>query len=593
MGKNLRTEVIAEIANTHQGDPDYAYKLAKICQQKGADAIKFQIYFAEELLSKKHPRFQHFKNQSFAKSIWKDLIKSLKNSGTHIYADIFGLEAFNLAKNCDLDGIKIHSSDLNNYEIFDNINNNKKKYFLSAGGSTIREIHSSIKILNKKNIKPILMHGFQAYPTSLQDNNLNRILFFKDIFTNRCQFGFQDHTYGGSKMAFLVPHLAKSLGVQYIEKHVILERTKNRVDYYSSLQPNEFGKFVELIKSKKKPIVNKRLKAKILGENDFDFSKAEKNYRNKFKKIWFSKNFIPKNSIIKKSDLTMKRSQNTFINSVDPKDFLNKITLKNIKSNTAINKSFVKNNVIALIVARSASKRLKDKAFKKICGLMTIEHLILRVKRAKKINKIILCTTKNKEDKVFKNIAKKHKIDIFFGDNLDVLKRMNGALKKVKCDLALRITGDDILIDPTLLDKNIQFHLENNLEYSNNKKLPSGMEVEIFNKDLLFNIEKISVDTKNTEYLTFYVEDNIQQIQHATLDTGKDYRNIRMTLDNENDFQIIKIFLQLMKKKKKLFSYGLNEVVKFYKQNVFLFKKNTLNKVKGVNVNTSFNWKKL
>ena len=113
---------------------------------------------------------------------------------------------------------------------------------------------------------------------------------------------------------------------------------------------------------------------------------------------------------------------------------------------------------------------------------------------------------------------------------------MNGAIKKTKCDLALRITGDDILIDPYSLDKNIQFHLENNLEYSNNKKLPSGMEVEIFNKDLLLNIEKISVDTKNTEYLTFYVEDNIQQIQHATLNTGKDYRNIRMTLDNEKRF---------------------------------------------------------
>ena len=135
---------------------------------------------------------------------------------------------------------------------------------------------------------------------------------------------------------------------------------------------------------------------------------------------------------------------------------------------------------------------------------MTIEHLILRVKKAKKINKIILCTTKNKEDKVFKNIAKKHKIDFYFGDNRDVLKRMNGAIKKTKCDLALRITGDDILIDPYSLDKNI-VHLENNLEYSNNKKLPSGMEVEIFNKDLLL-YEKISVDTKNTEYLTFYVE---------------------------------------------------------------------------------------
>ena len=66
-----------------------------------------------------------------------------------------------------------------------------------------------------------------------------------------------------------------------------------------------------------------------------------------------------------------------------------------------------------------------------------------------------------------------------------------------------------------------------------------------------------------------------------------------MTLDNEKDFQIIKIFLQLMKKKNKLFSYDLNEVVNFYKRNIFLFKKNILNKVKGVKVNTSFNWKKL
>ena len=98
----------------------------------------------------------------------------------------------------------------------------------------------------------------------------------------------------------------------------------------------------------------------------------------------------------------MKRSQNTFINSVDPKDFLNKITLKNIKSNTTINKSFVKNNVIALIVVRSASKRLKDKAFKKICGLMTIEHLILELKRQKKLIKLFSALQKTKKIKFLK-----------------------------------------------------------------------------------------------------------------------------------------------------------------------------------------------
>ena len=61
----------------------------------------------------------------------------------------------------------------------------------------------------------------------------------------------------------------------------------------------------------------------------------------------------------------------------------------------------------------------------------------------------------------------------------------------------------------------------------------------------------------------------------------------------KKDFQIIKDFFTINEKEKKLFSYGLNEVVNFYRRNIFLFKKNTLNKVKGVNVNTSFNWKKL
>lgn len=593
MGKNLRTEVIAEIANTHQGDPNYAYKLAKECQQSGADAVKFQIYFAEELLSKKHPKFQHFKKQSFKKSTWKDLFNSLRKSGTYIYADIFGFEALDLAKKCNLDGFKIHSSDLNNFEILDHINDKSKKYFLSAGGSTIKEIHSSIKILNNKDIKPVLMHGFQAYPTKIQDNNLKRILFFKNIFSNSCNIGFQDHTYGGSKMAFLIPQIAKNLGARYIEKHVILKRLRSRVDYYSSLQPDEFKKFVEIIKSRKKLIIDKKLKTKILGEKNFNFSEAEINYRNKFKKIWFTKNFIPKNSIVKKKDLTMKRSQENFINSVDPRNFLKKKTLKNIGKYFPINRYALQNKVLALIVVRSDSKRLPGKAFKKICDLMTIEHLILRVKRAKKINKIILCTSNKKEDKVFKKIAKKHKIGVFFGNNLDVLKRMNGAIMKENCDLALRITGDDILIDPYYLDKNVEFHLKNNLEYSNNKRLPSGMEVEIFNKELLFDIERLSVDTKNTEYLTFYVENNIQQIHNATLNSIKNYRNIRMTLDNENDFQIIKKFLELMEKKKKLFSYNLNEVIKFYNKNKFLFKKNELNKIKGFNINTSFNWKKL
>lgn len=597
MEKNLDNssgiEIIAEVANTHQGDPNYAYQLASKCLSSGANAVKFQIYFANELLSKNHPKYNHFKKQSFSASTWKDIFNSLRCKNKKIYADVFGIEAFNLARNCDLDGFKIHSSDLSNNEILEKINDKKKKYFLSAGGSTIREIHTSLKFLNKKNIQPVLMHGFQAYPTKINDNNLKRILFFKKIFKKRCEVGFQDHTFGGSKMATVIPNLAVSLGAKYIEKHVILKRLKNRIDYYSSFEPNELEKFVSLIKTKKQLNIKKKIKNKIFGSQDFKFSQAELNYRNNFKKVWFSKKKIKKNMIVKKKDLIMKRIHNEKINSIALDNFIKKKSLINIKKETPINKSMVSNDVIALIIVRSASKRLPKKSHLSICGYKTIEHLILRLKQSKKINKIILCTTRKKEDKIFKLISKKHKIDIFFGDNLDVLNRMIGAIKNKKCDLVLRVTGDDILIDPEYLDQSIQFHLKNNLEYSNNKKLPSGMEIEVFDKKLLLDIQKLSVNTKNTEYLSFYINNNIEQIQNGTLNLKKDYRKIRMTLDHYNDFIVIKSFLEKMKINNKLFTYGLNDVVKFYNNNKDLFKINKTKKIKGKKLNTTFDWTKL
>ena len=66
---------------------------------------------------------------------------------------------------------------------------------------------------------------------------------------------------------------------------------------------------------------------------------------------------------------------------------------------------------------------------------------------------------------------------------------MLDAIKKINTDIVVRITGDDILIDPKYLDLNLDFHIEKNLEYSNNKDLPSGCEVEIFDVELLKKIQ--------------------------------------------------------------------------------------------------------
>ena len=63
----MKVEIIAEIANAHQGNPDIAIEIANKAINCGADAVKFQMYTADDLLAVSHSRYQHFKNQSFSK----------------------------------------------------------------------------------------------------------------------------------------------------------------------------------------------------------------------------------------------------------------------------------------------------------------------------------------------------------------------------------------------------------------------------------------------------------------------------------------------------------------------------------------------
>jgi len=590
MGKNNMKkgcEIIAEIANAHQGNPNTALKLALEAHKVGADAVKFQIYFADELLANNHPRFNHFKKQSFSKSNWVKIIKTLKKKKIKIYCDIFGEKAFKIGEFCNVDGYKIHSSDLNNDIILNLVKKTNKKIFLSAGGSTIEEIAYAAQILNNSKKTPVIMHGFQSYPTKIENSDLFKINSYREIFGKLCELGYQDHISGEDPLNYTTSLVALGKGATYFEKHITFDRSKKGVDYYSSLEPQELKNFINLIRNTEKS----------LGNNNFEeVSSDEKKYRDTVKKVWFLKKSVKKGHIIKKKDLIMKRPAKLFTNNPQFSDIINKKTIIDIDKNIEINRSMFNNFVTGVIVVRTESKRLKKKALKKICGYYTIEHLIERAKKSKLINQIILCTTLEKNDDILEKIALKNKILCYRGSNKDVLKRMLDGIKHNhnKSEIVVRITGDDILIDPNYLDLTIQHHLINNLQYTDAKKLPSGIDAEIFNTRLLKLIYKISKDTSGTEYLTYYINDHRKQFSTGALKVSSKYKNkIRLTLDNKNDFIVIKTFLEQMSKNKKLFNYNFQDLISFYNKNRKLFKVNISSKTKKVDINTDFDWKKI
>ena len=146
----MAVELITEVANSHQGSVSILKKIIRKFYKVGAKSIKFQIYFAEDFLTKNHQRYLHFKKQSFSEKEWCEIINFTKKEGfKNIYADVLGLKAFKVAKRLKLNGYKIHSTDLNNDRLLKKISSENKKTFLSVGGAKLFEINHALNFLKK------------------------------------------------------------------------------------------------------------------------------------------------------------------------------------------------------------------------------------------------------------------------------------------------------------------------------------------------------------------------------------------------------------------------------------------------------------
>ena len=576
IGKELnikpKIKLIAEIANTHQGDLKYLLRLLKQLKKYKIEYVKFQVYTANELLVKSHKRFQHFFKQSFLYEEW-DRIFSYAIKNFKVCADVFGKDSLRYVLKKKIYGIKIHSSDLINKEILLELAKCKKKIFISTGGSNLREINYALK--HFKDNKIILMHGYQNYPTEINDTSLDRIKKYQSIFKNKVLYGLQDHLSGEREEAVIVPLMALSINLEYLEKHVILRRNKNRVDNFSSLEPQEIGQLKNKLIYYKKSLFDKK-----------KFSSKELKYRKIIKKNWVAKKDIVVGERLSLKNIEMKRVNLKNFNPFYFEELKDKICIKKINKDQLITKRHFFNKIIALIIVRRGSKRLANKAMLKIRNKTCLEVLIKRLQYSKRVDKIIICTTTKKKDDQIVKIAKKNKIDFFRGSELNVLSRIIGALEKYKGDIIIRVTGDDILIDPMYLDKTIDFSIKKNLDYATNKGIPSGCEVEVFTKKCLYDLRKFSYDLNGTEYLTNYITDHPNEFSSGNLPIPKKLKkNYRLTIDTKDDYKVVKKILKNFKN----LDFSLKDLIKLYEKNKKYFLK--INKTTQKKIPSSFSTK--
>ena len=548
-----RVEVVAEIANAHDGDPERACELARQAVAAGADAVKFQVYTAEELLAVDHPRFGHFKEFEFPRDFWPAAVAAVQTAGCKAYCDVFGIEAFEIASEAGADGFKVHASDLRNQSLLDRLARTGAPVLVSAGGAGMRDLAVAVRLLRNGSGRVTLLHGFQAYPTAPEDAGLGRLQVLREVFGDMCDIGYMDHADAETLAAWTLPAMAVALGARVVEKHITLERRLKGTDYYSSLNPEEFRRFVDVIQQADVAV----------RQCAVTFSAAERAYSIDVVKCWVAARPLSKGAVLQSADLHMKRVPGSGF-CADLDQLVGRPLLRDISRDEPVRAADVPQVVVAIVVARMASSRLPGKAMASIDGVPALAHLFQRLRLAESPTRIVLCTTTNVDDDVLADLARREDVAVVRGDTDNVLQRMIAACDQFAADVVLRVTGDDILVDPTYLDRSVRHHLETGAEYTSAKALPGGTEVEAFNAAVLRAIAALAIDPNGTEYLTLYVHNHADQFRCAVLPVPREHRqSYTLSLDTADDLEVLRALLLAMKTDGKAIDYSMDDIVAF------------------------------
>ncbi len=561
--------VIAELACNHEGSVSKLKKLINAIIKTECRIIKTQIFIPEERSNVNHHEWNIFQKLSIRPEQWIQIAKYVKKKKLLFFADIFGEAGLKIAQKCNVDGFKIHSEDFLNFSFIEKVARSNKILLLGIGGIFRSDLFLLLEHLKKKGLtnKLILMPGIQTFPTPLASHSLGEIndLISKYADKYNIKIGCADHISGNLIEAREFPILALATGACIIEKHFTINRSLKWEDYESALDYKNFKIFISNVK-----------KYSSLLKKQGEMNEDEFRYKKKFNKIPVFKKSILKNKIIKKKHIKFIKINNQTSSLSDFK-ILGKKTNQKTKEGDIINIKKIYQKIGAIIVVRNASKRLPNKAMKLILGKATIVHLIERIKRCKKVNKIILATTKKKEDDIFLKIAKKNKIEIFRGDDINVSKRFLDAATKFKLDHIVRITGDDILRDNEMIDKAINDHLNSSADVTITTNMPYGTQTEIFNIKSIKTIMENAIVPENTEYLEWYLQNSRYFNIHYSRSNYHFDKKLRLTLDYKEDLIVFKKIFENFKNHS---YFSINDVLKFLSKNKKIIKINSSKKTK-------------
>ncbi|MBN1521878.1 MAG: N-acetylneuraminate synthase [Candidatus Aureabacteria bacterium] len=306
--KRNKTYIIAEAGINHNGCMETAHKMIDTAFACGCNAIKFQTFKTESLVTSYagkadyqenaslpgETQFDMLKKYELGLPQHKELIEHCRKIHLDFISSPFDLESIDLLLSLGIEKLKIPSGEIDNVPLLRKIAGSDKEIILSTGMATLEEVKNAVSIIERQrknaSLKLIILHCITEYPAPFEHLNLLCIQTLKKAFLYTV--GFSDHSPG-----IEAPIAAVALGAEVVEKHFTLDKDMDGPDHKASLEPEELKRMVTSI----------RKIEKALGDGVKQPTPAENKIGLAVKKSIFAKKKIKRGDRLTEENITTKR----------------------------------------------------------------------------------------------------------------------------------------------------------------------------------------------------------------------------------------------------------------------------------------------
>lgn len=255
VSENRPPFIVAEAGVNHNQKPELAIQLIEAAAEAGADAIKFQNYKADRLVTKTAPVYWDVpgaekvgsQHELFSKldglplKTFKEMKKCAERVGIEMFSTPFSEVDADFLEEVDIPAYKFASADITHHRLLRHVARFGKPMILSTGTTTLGEISEAVDVITAEgNHQIILLHCTLTYPTPFEDANLRMIPTMRTAFPEFL-IGLSDHTYGVN-----IPITSTAFGCTMIEKHYTLDNSlPDSPDHKFGVNPAQLKDLVE------------------------------------------------------------------------------------------------------------------------------------------------------------------------------------------------------------------------------------------------------------------------------------------------------------------------------------------------------------